>query len=353
MGLRIEIWGPPLGPVTGGNIYDRMLAEGLRACGHEVTIREFDGRSGDAPDPSGTPEVVLQDELLHRTFLRHNLAWKGSRPRIVALVHHLQSSEPEWSEPERRRLREEERAYLQSVDGILSPSRASVETARRLAGRRLPAAVVPPGRDRLAGAVLPDLPGPDEIRARTRGALRVAFVGNLIPRKRLLELLEGLAAVPEWTLSVAGREDPDLSYAARAHRRASASDLSGRVQFEGALDPAALAGLLRDSTLLAVPSTHEGFGIVYLEGFAFGLPALSAASGGAAEIVGDGETGWLIRESDFAGASERIAGCLKLLAADRGQLAAMGLSAAERHRTHPTWRENTAVLSRWLAHPLS
>ena len=128
-------------------------------------------------------------------------------------------------------------------------------------------------------------------------------MGNVIPRKRLLELLEGLATVPEWTLAVAGREDPDPAYAAAARRRAAAPDLANRVRFRGALGPAALAALLRGSALLAVPSTHEGFGIVYLEGFAFGLPALAAASGGAAEIVSDGETGWLIREAESGSAA--------------------------------------------------
>ena len=340
MALRIEIQGPPLGPLTGGNLYDRMLAEALRERGHEVAIREFAGNDPKTPQGGRTPDIVLQDELLHREFLRENHARTGRRPRIVALVHHPSSSEPERGPPERERLRREESAYLGTVDGILSPSRASVEAARRLAGRRLPAVVVPPGRDRLAGAVLPPLPGPDEIRARARGPLRAAFVGNLIPRKRLLELLAGLAAVPEWTLTVAGREDPEPACAAEARRRAAAPDLAGRVRFRGALGATELAALLRESTLLAVPSTHEGFGIVYLEGFAFGLPALAAASGGAAEIVSDGETGWLIREAESAKASARIAEYLGILAADRGRLTTMGLRAAERHRTHPTWSES-------------
>ena len=348
MALRIEIWGPPLGSLSGGNLYDRILAETLRTHGHEVTVREFAGDGREASADGNQADVILQDELLHQEFLRRNVAWKEPRPSIVALVHHLMSSELERTRAERQCLRKAERAYLRSVDGILSPSQASVDAARQLAGRQLPAAVLPPGRDRLAGAPLPTLPGSDEIRARARGPLRAAFVGNLIPRKRLLELLEGLAAVPEWTLSVAGREDSDPGYTARAHRRASASDLAGRVRFRGALRPAALAGLMRDSTLLAVPSTHEGFGIVYLEGFAFGLPALAAASGGAAEIVSDAETGWLIRASDFAGASGKIADCLRLLATDRDRLAAMGLRAAERHRTHPTWRESAAAAEEFL-----
>ena len=348
MPLRIEIWGPPLAPLTGGNLYDRMLAEALRGRGHEVTVREFAGEGRAAPEDRGRADVVLQDELLHREFLRRNADWEGRRPRILALVHHPQSSESERSERERQRLREEEATYLRSVDGILSPSRASVDAARQLAGRALPAVVVPPGRDRLAGAALPALPGPDAIRERARGPLRAAFVGNLIPRKRLLELLEGLAGVPDWTLSVAGRDDPEPGYAARAHRRAAASDLTGRVKFHGALGPAALAALLRRCAVLAVPSTHEGFGIVYLEGFAFGLPALAAASGGAAEIVSDGETGWLIRAANFKGAAEQITACLAGLAADRGQLAAMGLSAARRHQTQPTWREGAAAAERFL-----
>ena len=343
MTLRIEVWGPPLGLLTGGNIYDRMLVEGLRERGHEVTIREFDGQRGNAPDPSRTPDVVLQDELLHRTFLRKNLSWKRSRPRIVALVHHLQSAEPEWEQAERKRLRQEERAYLESVDGVLSPSRASVEAARQLSGRPLPAAVAAPGRDRFAGAALPALPGLGEISARASGPLQAAFVANLIPRKRLLEVLEAVAAVPDWSLSVAGREDADPGYADRARRRAAASDLRGRVTFQGVLEPEALAALLRRSCLLVVPSTHEGFGIVYLEGFAFGLPALAAASGGAAEIVSEGETGWLIRSPDGKSASERVAECLRLLAADRGRLVSMAISAADRHRRHPTWRESATT----------
>ena len=102
--------------------------------------------------------------------------------------------------------------------------------------------------------------------------------------------------------------------------------------------------MLRDSVLLAVPSTHEGFGIVYLEGFAFGLPALAAASGGAEEVVSDGETGWSIREAASGSASRRIADRLDTLAADRGRLAAMGLRAAERHRSHPTWAASAAAV---------
>ena len=37
---------------------------------------------------------------------------------------------------------------------------------------------------------------------------------------------------------------------------------------------------------------QEGFGIVFLEAAACGVPQVAGASGGAAEAVVDGETGW-------------------------------------------------------------
>ena len=162
-------------------------------------------------------------------------------------------------------------------------------------------------------------------------------MGNLIPRKRVLELLAAVAVVPEWRLVIAGRDDADPSYAAAVRAGAGAADLRDRVIVEGVLDSERLAALLRRSHLLAVPSTHEGFGMVYLEGFAFGLPALAASSGGAPELVTDGVTGFLIHGRD---PTAPIAARLRHLAADRLVLTRMGLAARERYHAHPPWADS-------------
>ena len=47
---------------------------------------------------------------------------------------------------------------------------------------------------------------------------------------------------------------------------------------------------------MVVPSSYEGYGIVYREGMAFGLPAIGTTSGGASEIITDGENGYLSRQ---------------------------------------------------------
>ncbi|MYG75088.1 MAG: hypothetical protein F4198_05840, partial [Acidobacteria bacterium] len=88
MAHRIELWGPPLAPLTGGNLYDRILVETLRNRGHEVTVREFAGDGPETCAASTRADVILQDGLLHREFRRRNAGWRGRRPRIVALVHH-------------------------------------------------------------------------------------------------------------------------------------------------------------------------------------------------------------------------------------------------------------------------
>ena len=75
-------------------------------------------------------------------------------------------------------------------------------------------------------------------------------------------------------------------------------DLSSIVHFHGSLDNAPLIELLKQSHVLVVPSSYEGFGIVYLEGMGFGLPAIGTTAGAAGEIITHGENGYLIQPDD-------------------------------------------------------
>ena len=97
--------------------------------------------------------------------------------------------------------------------------------------------------------------------------------------------------------------------------------------------------------MLVVPSSYEGFGIVYLEGMAFGLPAIGTTAGAASEIITDGENGFLIPPDDSETLSER----LSMLANDRELLARMSVKALERYRQQPTWDETAGQYSRIFA----
>ena len=72
---------------------------------------------------------------------------------------------------------------------------------------------------------------------------------------------------------------------------------------------------------------QEGFGIVFVEAAAAGVPSVAGDSGGSAEAVGDGETGIVVRSPD---APARVADALADLLADEGRRAEMGRAARRR-----------------------
>jgi phosphatidylinositol alpha-1,6-mannosyltransferase len=81
---------------------------------------------------------------------------------------------------------------------------------------------------------------------------------------------------------------------ARLETLARSSDSADRVVFAGAAPPATLAELYARAALFALPSRDEGFGLVFVEAMAAGLPCVALADGAPAEIVVDGETGRLV-----------------------------------------------------------
>jgi glycosyltransferase involved in cell wall biosynthesis len=105
-----------------------------------------------------------------------------------------------------------------------------------------------------------------------------------------------------------------------------------------------VAEKLKNAQVMVVPSSFEGFGIVYLEGMAFGLPAIGSTAGAASEIITDGKTGYLIQPGD----SKSLAVRLKSLAEERGLLRNMSLEALECYRQAPTWEQSAEKIRQFL-----
>ena len=74
--------------------------------------------------------------------------------------------------------------------------------------------------------------------------------------------------------------------------------LSSFVFLHGSLNNQPLIKKLKNAHVLVVPSSYEGFGIVYLEGMGFGLPAIGTTAGAAGEVIRDGVDGFLIQPGD-------------------------------------------------------
>ena len=323
---------------SGGFHYDRQLIAELRAAGDSVEIIELPWRSyprGLLDNLSrrlrrrlaGDYDVLLQDELAHPS-----LAWTNrhlSAP-IVSIVHHLRASESRRLQPLYRAV---ERCYLRGVDGVVCNSSVTRDVVTDFGVAADRTVIAPPAGDRFGSAI-----AADRITERAHeGPLRVLFVGNITPRKGVDTLIDGLAAADgDAELTVVGKP-VDEGYVSRCRNRVADHGLNERVTFTGGIDDDALAAAFRDHHVLAVPSQYEGYGIVYLEGMGFGLPAVASRAGGATDIVTEGENGFLVAPGDTAA----VADAITTLAADRDRLATMGLAARKRYESQPDWRETT------------
>lgn len=320
---------------SGGYRYDRRLVERFEEAGDDVDVISLPDRGYVRSllhnlSPSirrrlrGRYDVLVEDELCHPSLLRAN---RGRDVPVVSIVHHLRCCEAGPSTVPRLL----ERRYLAGVDAAICVSGATRRAVTALRDR--PAAVVPPGRDHLTADVTAD-----GIRERaTMEPLRIVFLGSLVPRKGVHTLLEGLSRVRDdaWRLDVIGDPSVEPEYADRVQRLAGELSLAGAVTFPGRLSDRAVANRLGEGHVLAVPSTYEGFGLAYLEGMAFGVPAIATTAGGADELVTDGETGFLIPP----GTPAALADAVEALMADRDRLARMGIAARTRYLSHPTWAE--------------
>src|SRR5439155_16580387 len=81
-----------------------------------------------------------------------------------------------------------------------------------------------------------------------------------------------------------------------------------RVRFVGAVRRQTVIDAYRAADLFLMPSTGEGFGIVFLEAMASGTPALALAAAGARDAFAVGELGMAVAEADLLAALERALG---------------------------------------------
>jgi phosphatidylinositol alpha-1,6-mannosyltransferase len=206
--------------------------------------------------------------------------------------------------------------------------------AERAAGRSLPITVVPPGVDverfhpldqagREAARLSFGLPLDAEV---------IVSISRLVPRKGFDVAIRAAAALrptrPDLLLVVAGggRDDSRL--------RRLATELDAPVRFLGRVSNESLPQLYACADLYAMLCRNrwggleqEGFGIVFVEAAACGVPQIAGASGGAAEAVAHGETGLVIDRPDDVDA---VAAAMRSLLDDPARRAAMAEAGRRR-----------------------
>jgi len=255
--------------------------------------------------------------LLPAAFLARRLMRRSPRSLpsaqcpLLLVIHGLDVWQPHQSALVR---------YLsRRVDAFISVSEFTKERFARWS--RVPAA---------KGLLLPncvDLTGfapgekdPELLRKYGLGGRKVLMtLGRLLIDRpkgidEVLELLPELAKeVPQIAYLIAG-DGPDRS---RLAAKAVQLGLGDRVAFAGRVPESEKAAYYRLSDAFVMPGYGEGFGIVYLEALACGIPVLASSLDASREALLDGEMGLLV---DPRNRAELRQGILQVLQQPRGRV---------------------------------
>ncbi len=338
--------------LTGGYLYHREVFTRLRARG--VSVTEIIASGADvaaqlaaAPelgarfDPA-TFDVVVVDALARVVCAPWLDEWRARRP-LVAMVHELPSvaagenahdytgpSQLHTSTPPHLHTPALWEAPLLRADRLIAVSEdgARLLVERGVARERI--VIASGGYDRL-----PPRPGGSPA-GPPWSALCVA---QWIPRKGVLELARawGRVARPGWRLELAGEPDADPTYGA-AVRAALALAPPGSVAAHGALSDAALADAYARAAFFALPSRYEGYGLVFAEALAAGLPVVACALGPLPELIGP-DAGLLVSPNDDAALDAALAHLMD----DAALRERMAAAAQARAAALPTWEHCAAA----------
>lgn len=258
------------------------------------------------------------------------------RLKLVLFVHGIEV----WNDPQYRRRRFYEPALLGAVDRVASVSRYTAMQMHRHFGTPVERFAIFPN------AVDGPIMAPSA--QATRMLLAVTRMAAHDRGKNLDSVLRAFAMLEpdlgDVMLEIVG--DGEL----RAGLEALAVELgiSARVRFLGRVSDAELAECYRRAGAFILPSSKEGFGIVYLEAWKFGLPVICGTEGASREVVGDGIDGLVVDPAD----RHALASAMAALLRDPERARAMGERGARKvaeHYLDANFRTNLAELIRGVA----
>jgi glycosyltransferase involved in cell wall biosynthesis len=287
--LRLLVCTPKYAPQVGGaETWLRALLDALVDRGHEVSVvarsapgvpqrsrihgvaieRISGGRAAFAGGISAAVRELRPDAVVAHYSALPPAVWAAHRAKVpaVGIVHDVYG----WRESRRikgiavgtlRHLGLERSLHLLRPDAFLVNSASTAARLRPLSGGR-PVTVIPAGADHLDVGDEPAGPGAD-----------VVFVGRLVPQKGAGDLLEAVRSLHQAGRKVSalvvgtGPMEPQL--------RSAAAGSGDSVTIAGRLDDDELDAAVRGASMLALPSTREGWGLAITEAAARGVPYIA------------------------------------------------------------------------------
>jgi glycosyltransferase involved in cell wall biosynthesis len=326
---------------TGGYAYDRHVMAALPARG--VAVRHLP-LPGGFPFPSARAleetgrllaavpvEEALVIDGLALGVLAPALLANVTAP-IIAMHHHPLGLETGLTPEQSRALLACEKAATAFARRVIVTSQTTAETLAELGFAPPPPVTV----------ALPGL----ELGARSRGsggdAAEIVCVGTIVPRKGYDILVAALATLPDepWRCTIVGSLDRDLACVAALRAQIAAAGLEDRVHLAGALDSEAVSALLSRSDLFALASRYEGYGMVFAEAMAHGLPVLATRAPAIPATVPP-EAGILVEPDN----PQALADALSRLMRDPALRQRLGDGGWAHAKTLPGWQDTAAIIA--------
>lgn len=344
--MRINIVSPEFPPAIGGvETYAFEFTRELAKRGHEVTVLTQRHPAGEAtlPGVEVHPVLSLRRNLDRRMLSDHpadvwhamsaSYAWLALeglptvvtvhgndflRPHMPTAKHDLRAHpllwrlarhEPAWLKPFWRwRTRAMMKRALPRALHIVANSRFTEQAllARHPACRGLTSVGYVGVAEQFFSV---------EHRPRSNDAARLLTVCRISePRKNVDAVIRALAMLKDrhaFRYTIVG----DGHNRGRLEALVAELGLQQRVIFTGFLSQEALLQAYSEADLFVLtssllPGSHEGFGIVYLEAAASGVPSLAARLAGAAEAISEGRSGMFVETPTVDGIAAALQGFL-------------------------------------------
>lgn len=143
---------------------------------------------------------------------------------------------------------------------------------------------------------------------RSETVKNILLVGALKPRKGVLQAVRACALYKKtfgkpFVFSIVGKADEDDSYVREVRALIAAEHLENDIRLLGRVEDAQLNALYDEADVFLMPAatspdTFEGFGLVYIEANARGIPCIGPDDSGAAEAIDEGVTGFKAHPDD-------------------------------------------------------
>jgi len=294
-----------LSTLTGGYGYDRRMIDELNALGLDCRPLTL---PGDFPEPDETAlarsdalltalpddSLLIVDGLALGTL--DDCAQKhAQRLRLVSMCHHPLALESGLSPALAERLRRSEHRALSACRAVIVTSPATREVLVQdyaVAANSITVAV--PGTD------------PQPFAPCTGNPPQLLTIATLTPRKGHDMLIDALADIRHlpWSARFVGGSSFDPAWASALEQRVKKHGLEQRIAFVGATPTPDTE--YRQADLFVLPSRYEGYGMVFAEAVAFGLPVVATRVGAAADIVSN-DAGILVPVGDTPALSSALA----------------------------------------------